>query len=173
MAELHSGANTQFLTSIALAATVGDETDVAAETPYEISQLHHARTNVTQARDTIRRILAREKPTLPIDEIMAGDQQVNALLLAIDDPNGGPGSIARAQKSYDNARAALYRVHQTEEKLIADEQTRHMAFLHRLEELTGEPIIKSNRDETLHRKRFGRRPDKQPTWSMSEEGSTP
>ena len=145
--ELHAGANTQFLSSIALAATVGDKTDATAEPPYQIAQLHHARTNVNQARDTIGRIRANNKPTLPIDEIMASDAHVNTLLLAIDDATGAPGSIARAQKSYDNARDALFRVHQTKEKVVQDERTRQMAFLHRLEELTGEPIIESNRDD--------------------------
>ena len=98
VSELHAGANTQFLSSIALAATVGDKAETTAETPYEVARLYHARDNVKQARDTITRIRANEKPTLPIDEIMAGDAQVNALLEAIN--GSGPGSIARARNSY-------------------------------------------------------------------------
>ena len=145
--ELHSGANTQFLSSIALAATVDDRTDATAETPYQISRIHHARTNVNQARDTIKRIRANEKPTLPIGDIMAGDVQVNALLSTLNASNGAPGSIDRATKSYHKARDALFQVHQNADKVFLEEETRQAAFLHRLEELTGEPIFGSNADD--------------------------
>ena len=142
--ELHAGANTQFLSSIALAATVRDKPENTGETPYQITQLHHARTNVNQARDTIKRIRANEKPTLSIDEIMAGDDQVNTLLATLSDSARVPGSIDRAMKSYDDARNALHRVHQTAEKVFHEEQTRQEAFLYRLKELTGEPINRGN-----------------------------
>ena len=143
VAELHAGANTQFLSSIALAATVGDKAETTAETPYEVARLSHARHNVNQARDTITQIRANEKPALPIDEIMAGDAQVNALLAALEDPAGGPGSIVRAERSYEDAREALFLVHQNSERVFQEEQTRQDKFLHRLEELTGEPIFSS------------------------------
>ena len=114
-----------------------------AGTPYEVAQIYHTRDNVKQARDTIRQIRANEKPSLPIDEIMAGDAQVNALLATLEDPAGGPGSIARAEKSYENARRALFRVHESAEKIFREEKTRQNEFLHRLEKLTGEPVFKS------------------------------
>ena len=144
VSELHAGANTQFLSSIALAATVGDKAETTAKTPYEVARLYHARHNVKQARDTITQIRANEKPTLPIDEIMAGDAQVNALLEAIE--GSGPGSIARAEKSYEAAKAALLRVHEISERVFREKQTRQGKFLHRLEELTGEPISESVHD---------------------------
>ena len=144
--ELHAGANAQFLSSIALAATVGDRAETAAQTPYEANQLHHTRNNVKQARDIISQIRANEKPILPIDEIMAGDAQVGALLATIESSTSSPGSITRAKNSYDKAKDALYRVHQTSEKVFEEEQNRQDRFLHRLEELTGEPIFRSAHD---------------------------
>ena len=141
--ELHAGANTQFLSSIALAATVGDTAEGMAETPYEVAQIYHARHNVKQARDTITQIRANEKPALPIGEIMAGDAQVNDLLATLENSAGGPGSIARAKRSYEDAREALFRVHQSAERAFKDEETRQDKFLRRLEELTGEPVFES------------------------------
>ena len=142
VAELHAGANTQFLNSIALAATVGDKAETTAQTPYEVDQLYHARNNVKQARDTIRQIRANEKPALPIDEIMAGDMQVNSLLDTLNHADG-PGSFARAEKSYEAAKKALFRVQQVAEKTFREEGTRQQRFFERLEELTGEPVSKS------------------------------
>ena len=144
VSELHAGANTQFLSSIALAAAVSDEAETTAQTPYEVAHLYHARHNVNQARDTITQIRANEKPALPIDEIMAGDAQVSALLATIQ--GNGPGSIVRAKASYDRAKEALFRVHQNAEKVFHEEQSRQDKFLHRLEELTGEPIFASAHD---------------------------
>ena len=145
--ELRIGANSQFLSSIALAATVGDKAVTTGETPYQIDQLYQARSNLDQARRTMERIRTNEKPVLPIDEIMAGDDQVNGLIGVIESPNPNEaGSIARARESYEAAKSAINKVYATQEAKFNEEQTRQDNFIARLENLTGEPIAESRHE---------------------------
>ena len=143
--ELRIGANSQFLSSIALAATVGDKAVTTGETPYQIDRLYHAQSNLDQARRTMTRIQSNEKPVLPIDEIMAGDDQVNGLIGVIESPNEA-GSIARAGESYEAAKSAINIVYSTQEAKFNEEQTRQENYIARLENLTGEPITESRHE---------------------------
>ncbi|TBD34343.1 hypothetical protein [Rhizobium ruizarguesonis] len=146
--QLHGGANTQFLASVALAATVSDKADKTAESPYSIDRLHFARTNIEDARSIIGQIRAKQKPTLPIDEIMAGDDQVLAVMRELQDPDGGPGSLTRAQTTYLAARDALFKVQQKEQQVFQDEQTKRVEFLDQLEQLTGIKVQKEPNIDT-------------------------
>jgi hypothetical protein len=154
--QFHGAANTQFLASIALAATVGDKAVQTAESPYATDRLHFARTNVEEARSVVGQIRAKQKPTLPTDEIMAGNAQVRAVLQVLEDPNGGPGSLRRAETAYTAAKEALFRVHQQEQQVFQEEQTRQRQFLDQLEQLTGikvpsEPSINSAAGQARYR----------------------
>jgi len=133
--ELHAGANLQFLTSVALAANVGDQAVTTSESPFDLTQLRNARANVAEARSTIDRIRHNEKPTLPIDEIMAGDQQVNNLIATIK--GSGAGSITKAQSSYSAAQATLFKVQNNAVQAFQEEQTRQNGFYDKLAALTG------------------------------------
>jgi len=133
--ELHAGANLQFLTSVALAANVGDQAVSTGESPFDLTQLRNARANVAEARSTINRIRHNEKPTLPIDEIMAGDQQVNNLIATIK--GSGAGSITKAQTSYGAAQATLFKVQNNAVQAFQEEQTRQSGFYEKLAALTG------------------------------------
>lgn len=136
--EYHAGANLQFLSSVALAAQVGDKAETTAETPFELTKLRNARVNVNEARAAIRRIRNHEKPTLSIDEIMAGDAQVNALIGTLT--GTGAGSLARAQAAYDLARNTLFRVQNNQVQAFQEEQTRQNGFYDKLANLTGIPV---------------------------------
>ena len=110
--EYHAGANLQFLSSVALASQVGDKAETTAETPFDLTKIRNARANVNEARSAISRIRHNEKPTLPIDEVMAGDAQVSGLISTIT--GMGAGSIIRAQTAYDIARGTLFKVQNNE-----------------------------------------------------------
>ncbi len=132
---LHAAANTQFLTSVAMAASVRTEPEVQGQTPFEFAHLSVARTDVAEAGSLINRIRNQEKPTLPIDEVMAGDAQVGSVMSAI--LGDGTGSLNAAQKAHEDAEAALFKV-QTNAQLSFDEaQKRQLGFFDRLFELTG------------------------------------
>jgi hypothetical protein len=132
--ELHAGANLQFMSSIAMASIVGDKAETGLETPYDFTKLRNARANIAEARSVIGRIRNNEKPTLPIDEVMAGDQQVNTLISSI---KTGPGSIPSAKETYEIAQAALFKVQNNALQVFADEQTRQTKFFDQLAALTG------------------------------------
>ena len=137
--QLQTGSHSQFLVSIALAATASDEAESTVD-------LHHARNNVEQSRSAIRRIRNNEKPTLPIDEIMVGDRQVNALLRRI---NGrGSGSIDRAKRSYGIAENAIREYQESGQQVFNEEQNRQTEFFDRLEFLTGLEIASAEEMRT-------------------------
>lgn len=139
--EIHAGANSQFLASIALASVVGDTAEPpAGQSAWDIDKLYLTRTNIAGARGTIEQIRRGEKPTLPIDEIMAGDAQVSNLINTIDDVGKGAGSFQRAEASYNAARDALFTVQRNATEAFQEEQTRQKGYLVRLAELTGIPI---------------------------------
>lgn len=132
--ESRAGAHTQFLSSLALAATMGDEAIETPETPYDTSQIHQTRRSVDSARATIARIRADERPTLPIAAILAGDEQVRPLITTIED------GIERAGESYNDATTAMFRVYENAVRMFDDEQSRENQFINRLRELTGVPV---------------------------------
>src|SRR6185437_5348522 len=120
--ELHAGANLQFLSSVALAANVGDQAVSTAQSPFELTGLNNARANVTQAKGTIDSIRNNEKPTLPVSEIMAGDAQINNLIQTIK--GSGAGSINKAEASYVAAQNALFKVQSDAVAAFNADQTR-------------------------------------------------
>ena len=128
-----AGAHTQFLSSLALAATMGHEAVETPQTPYDTSQIHQTRRSVDSARATIARIRADERPTLPIAAILAGDEQIRPLITSIED------GIERARESYDAATNAMFRVYENAVRMFDDEQSRENQFINRLRELTGVP----------------------------------
>ena len=139
--ELQTGAHTQFLAAAALAATAADEASETAQSPYVVNGLHRTRTHVQQARDVIESILADEKPTLAIDEILAGDEQIKFVSDSL--AGTGPGSIADAEQKYEDARKALFLAEQSAEAVFRAEEQRQVRFLDSLETLTGVPINES------------------------------
>ena len=136
--ELQTGAHTQFLAAAALAATAGDEARQTAQSPYVENGLHRTRTHVQQARDVVESILADEKPTLAINEIMAGDEQIRRVIVSLR--GVGTGSIIAARGKHTVARNALFRVQDSEAAVFTAEQQRQQGFLSSLETLTGLPI---------------------------------
>ncbi|MCC6362153.1 MAG: hypothetical protein IT165_01435 [Bryobacterales bacterium] len=155
--QLHIGANAQFLASIALAASVGDKAVQTAESPYAVDRLYFSRTNIEESRSVIGQIRAKQKPTLPIDEIMAGNDQVREVLQTLQDPNGTPGSISRAEQTYAAARDALFLVQKQQTEVFQEEQTRQLQFLNQLVALTdipvpAEPSINSASGQLAYRK---------------------
>jgi hypothetical protein len=133
--ELHAGANLQFLASIGLASTVGDQAITTSESPYDFDQLRNARANINGAKSVIDQIRHNQQPTLPIDEVMAGDTQINNLITTL--AGTGAGSVAQAHASYDAARAALFKVQQDAVSAFNEEQTRQTTFYQKLNDLTG------------------------------------
>ena len=128
--ESRAGAHTQFLSSLALAATVGDKA-IEGQTPYDTLQLHQTRRSVDGARRTVGRIRTDERPTLPVSAILAGDEQIRWLIANIE------SGLDRAERSYAEAENAMFTVHENGARMFADEQARDNQFITRLTELTG------------------------------------
>lgn len=156
--EYHAGANLQFLSSVDLASQVGDSAETTAESPFDLTQLRNARVNVNEARSAIRRIRNHEKPTLPIDEVMAGDAQVNSVISTLT--GTGAGSIARAQAAYESARATLFKVQNNQVQAFQEEQTRQNGFYEKLANLTGLPVdagaIATSAGQAAYRAQIGK-----------------
>ena len=133
MNESRASAHTQFMSSLALAATVGDRGHRGGATPYDTLQLHQTQRSVDGARHAIGRIRADERPTLPVSAILAGDEQIRPLIVRIE------SGLQRAKESYLEARDAMFTVYENGARMFADERARESEFVNRLTELTGVP----------------------------------
>ena len=145
--ESRASAHTQFLSSLALAATVGDEA-TEGQTPYETLQLHQTRRSVDGGRRTIGRIRTDERPTLPVSAILAGDDQIRPLIADIE------SGLIRAESSYAEAETAMFTVYESAERMFADEQARENQFINRLTELTGVPADVDELREVAGQRRY-------------------
>ena len=102
------GCDAQFLTGIAMAASVRSAAQVNGPNPFEFDHLTNVRTNIAEAAKLISQIRNREKPMLPIDEVMAGDDEIKGVMIQL--LGQGYGSLAAAEKAQTDAEGALFKV---------------------------------------------------------------
>ena len=135
--ELRTAANAQFLASIALAATVRDDSAAPTEhTPFERNGLHRVRSNVQAAREAILEIRRGGQPIRPIDDVFFGDSQRDRVLSALNGNDTVSGSLARARGLYLAATERLREVDAAAQQAFSSEQMRHR-YISDLEGLTG------------------------------------
>ena len=129
--ELRVTATAQFLSSVALAATVADEGETSGEPPYQFARLNIAASNVDGMRSTIDRIGRNERPLLPIDDVLYGDDQVNGAVVETR------RALERTSQAYMAAIAALEADRTVGVEKFREEQDRQGRFFSRLRDLTG------------------------------------
>ena len=123
--EARVGARDQFWGSVALGAgTAAADLGGGAGARYQVYRFH----------ETLQRLIAGDRPTLPIGAITATDRQVNALIATIE--GDGPGSLRQASRSYGAARDARNEVDRAA-LVDFDIENRRQALLVELEQLTG------------------------------------